>query len=178
MKLTLLRLGHRKNRDIRVTTHCCLVARAFFADEIILSGEEDSSILETVKKVAKNWGGKLKVAYEPNWRKYLRSQKKKGSILVHLTMFGYSLMEKLPEIQKQSKKHNLVVIVGAEKMPPEVYQLSDFNIAITNQPHSEVAALAIFLNELLNRSALSPKAQLRFKNPKYKIIPGAKGGKK
>jgi tRNA (cytidine56-2'-O)-methyltransferase len=178
MKITLLRLGHRKNRDIRVTTHCCLVARAFFADEIILSGEEDQTIVETVKKVAKNWGGRLKVSYEPSWRQYLRKMKKKGSLLVHLTMFGHNLLEKLPEIKKLTKTHHVVIIIGAEKMPPEVYQLADFNIAITNQPHSEVAALAIFLNELLAGAALSKTAQKRFKNPKYKITPGAKGGKK
>ncbi|MEK6954068.1 MAG: tRNA (cytidine(56)-2'-O)-methyltransferase [Candidatus Micrarchaeota archaeon] len=175
MKLTLLRMGHRKKRDIRITTHCCLVARAFLADEIILSGEDDPQILKTVKSVAKNWGGKLKVGYEQNWRVFLKRMKKKGEIIIHLTMYGHPILEKLPQILPLSKKQRIVVVVGAEKMPPEIYKLADFNIAITNQPHSEVAALAIFLNELQKGAPLSKNSQKNFKSAKYVIKPVAKG---
>jgi tRNA (cytidine56-2'-O)-methyltransferase len=42
----------------------------------------------------------------------------------------------------------MLIVVGAEKVPPEVYQEADFNVAVGNQPHSEVAALAIFLDRL------------------------------
>ncbi|MCL2143761.1 MAG: tRNA (cytidine(56)-2'-O)-methyltransferase, partial [Methanomassiliicoccaceae archaeon] len=42
----------------------------------------------------------------------------------------------------------MLVIVGAEKVPPEVYERSDHNISVGNQPHSEIAALSIFLYEV------------------------------
>lgn len=168
-------MGHRKKRDIRVTTHCCLVARAFFADEIILSGESDPAILKTIKSASKNWGGKLNLGYEPNWRQFLKKRKRKKELVVHLTMYGRILGENIDEIRRHSKAHRIVVVIGAEKMPPEIYKLADFNIAITNQPHSEVAALAIFLNELQKAAPLSKNAQEHFKNAKYVIKPGAKG---
>jgi tRNA (cytidine56-2'-O)-methyltransferase len=33
MRVKVLRLGHRKKRDVRLTTHICLAARALGADE-------------------------------------------------------------------------------------------------------------------------------------------------
>lgn len=48
--IAVLRLGHRKKRDARVTTHVCLAARAFGASKIILSGEKDE---KTYKKMLK-----------------------------------------------------------------------------------------------------------------------------
>jgi tRNA (cytidine56-2'-O)-methyltransferase len=40
------------------------------------------------------------------------------------------------------------VVVGAEKVPFEVYERADFNVGVTNQPHSEIAGLAVFLDRL------------------------------
>ena len=40
------------------------------------------------------------------------------------------------------------MVVGAEKIPFEVYEHADFNVGVTNQPHSEIAALAVFLDRL------------------------------
>ncbi|MFH1258054.1 MAG: tRNA (cytidine(56)-2'-O)-methyltransferase [Candidatus Micrarchaeota archaeon] len=177
MKIAILRLGHRKGRDIRVTTHCCLVARAFFASELVLSGESDASIIETVSKVSKKWGGGLKLSYRKNFLSEIRQRKRKGFLIVHLTMYGLSLPEHLAEIRKIASKKGILVIIGAEKVPASVYALSDFNIAITNQPHSEVAALAIFLNELQNGSPLQRNAQRHFKNAQIIITPGQKDGK-
>ena len=39
-------------------------------------------------------------------------------------------------------------IVGSQKVPFEVYGTADWNVAVTNQPHSEVAGLAVFLDRL------------------------------
>ena len=50
MPVLVLRLGHRKERDKRVTTHVCLTARALGADGVILSGERDDKIIATVKR--------------------------------------------------------------------------------------------------------------------------------
>jgi tRNA (cytidine56-2'-O)-methyltransferase len=41
-----------------------------------------------------------------------------------------------------------MVVVGAEKVPPDLYRLADYNVAVTNQPHSEIAALSVFLDHL------------------------------
>jgi tRNA (cytidine56-2'-O)-methyltransferase len=42
--ITVLRLGHRPQRDMRVTTHVALVARAFGADAVILTVKDDRQI--------------------------------------------------------------------------------------------------------------------------------------
>ena len=160
--ITVLRLGHRKERDKRITTHVGLVARAFGADEFILSGEEDSQVLESLEKVCKRWGGKMKLRYEKNWRKVIREFK---GTKVHLTMYGIDYKQ-----MKNKIKGDLLVIVGAEKVPHEVYDLVDYNVAVGNQPHSEVAALGLFLNEI------NPDAVYRkFEDAEIEIEPSNKG---
>jgi len=57
-----------------------------------------------------------------------------------------------------------------QKVPTEVYQLADYNIGVTSQPHSEVAALAIFLHEYAEGKELEKE----FGDAKIRIIPQAK----
>ncbi|RLI84410.1 tRNA (cytidine(56)-2'-O)-methyltransferase, partial [Archaeoglobales archaeon] len=57
-----------------------------------------------------------------------------------------------------------------EKVPSEIYELCDYNISIGNQPHSEVAALAIFLDRVLDKTF-----NLRFDNAKLEIVPSERG---
>ena len=47
LKVSVLRLGHRVDRDKRMTSHLGLTARAFGADEVILSGDDDPTPIET-----------------------------------------------------------------------------------------------------------------------------------
>ena len=162
MKITVLRLGHRKERDKRITTHCALLARAFNADKIILSGERDDGVIESVRKVVQSWGGSFKIEYREDWHKVLESFK---GTKVHLTMYG----AKTPSAIKKSK--NLLVVIGAEKVPSDVYKMCDYNIAIGNQPHSEVAALAIFLHKTLGEKPLWTEK----KKARMKIRPNARG---
>jgi len=42
--VAVLRYGHRPYRDLRVTTHCCLVARALGAEKIVIQGCEDPAL--------------------------------------------------------------------------------------------------------------------------------------
>ncbi|HDI02837.1 MAG TPA: tRNA (cytidine(56)-2'-O)-methyltransferase [Candidatus Aenigmarchaeota archaeon] len=165
--ITVLRLGHRVGRDARISTHCGLVARAFGAGEIIFSGEEDEKLMNSVREVTKEWGGPFSVKYEKNWKSVIQNFK---GIKVHLTMYGIPIEKRIDEIRK---KRNVLVIIGGSKVPGEVYALADYNIAITNQPHSEVAALAIFLHEYFQGREL----RKRFKNPKIRVIPQEKGKK-
>ena len=164
--IIVLRLGHRLKRDERVSTHCGLVARAFGADRIIYSGDKDDNILKTMNNVSDRWGGRFTVGYEGSWRKVINEYRKKKYSIVHLTMYGIPIES---TIRKIKKKKNILVLIGSEKVPSEVYHLSDFNLAVTNQPHSEIAALAVFLN-LLNRKTKFSKAKLR-------IVPQERGKK-
>jgi len=76
-------------------------------------------------------------------------------------------------IEKIKSKEKILVIVGSEKVPKEVYEISDFNVSITNQPHSEIAALAIFLDRIFE----GKEFDYEFPNAKMKIIPSEKGKK-
>ncbi|MFH1420409.1 MAG: tRNA (cytidine(56)-2'-O)-methyltransferase, partial [Candidatus Aenigmatarchaeota archaeon] len=164
--ITVLRLGHRLKRDERISTHVGLVARAFSAGEIIYSGDKDGGLIESVTSVAANWGGSFAVRYEKDWRKILRKFK---GCKVHLTIYGMPVQDKISEIRKV--KGDLLIIVGGEKVPGQVYEECDYNIAVTQQPHSEVAALAIFLHELQQGKELDKK----FIGGKLQVIPQEHG---
>jgi tRNA (cytidine56-2'-O)-methyltransferase len=166
--ISVLRLGHRSQRDVRISTHCGLVARALGTKEIIYSGEADPKLLESVRSVVKRWGGPFAVSYEKSWRKVITKYKKKRFAIVHATMYGLPLQAQIRKIRKHKRA---LVIIGAEKVPGEVYKLADYNIAVSNQPHSEVAALAVILHEYFKGKELG-KA---FKHAKLKIIPQERG---
>ena len=146
----VLRLGHRRDRDKRITSHLGLTARAFGANEIHLAGEIDPSALETWNSVSKRFGGNFKCRYEEKPLSFLRRfSKGKGDesgTIIHLTMYGEPWKEALPKIDLDKP---MMIVVGGTKVPGEVYRLADHNVSIGNQPHSEVAALAIFLDSLV-----------------------------
>lgn len=166
MEVVVLRYGHRAVRDERVTTHCCLVSRAFGAKKIILCGDEDPSLLKTVENVSKNWGVGFVGEVAQSWEKTLAKYKKNGYKTVHLTMYGQPLEKKLKEIKKHKK---VIVLIGSQKVESKVYGISDYNISVTNQPHSEIAALAVFLHETLKGK------KTKFLNAKLKITPSSFG---
>lgn len=165
-KICVLRLGHRTGRDQRITTHVFLVARALGATEGVLCGDEDQSAIDGINKVSELWGGPFSIRHEGNWKRFLRERKSAGWKIVHLTMYG----EDFSAVAKKTKSHDCVVIIGAGKVPKEAYTLADFNAAVTNQPHSEVAALALFLDRLGG----GRETRLKF-NGKLKIVPCACG---
>ena len=77
--------------------------------------------------------------------------------VVGLSILSGAHMTLLPKIcagLHERGMDDVLVVVGAEKVPPEVYQAADFNVAVGNQPHSEVAALAIFLDRLTEGKGL------------------------
>ena len=167
-EVRVLRYGHRIHRDARVTTHCCLVARALGAKEIVLAGEKDTKLQKAVKAIAKKWGGAFKVSLSGSWKKSLTAFKRKGYAIVHLTMYGLPIQKRIKKVRREGK---VLVVVGSQKVPGELYQLSDYNLAVTNQPHSEIAALAVFLHDFFQGKELEKK----FPKAKMKIIPSEKG---
>ncbi len=161
--ISILRLGHRIERDKRITTHVALVSRTFGADKILVS-TKDLSLEKSVNSVISRFGGNFEIYTGLNWRRVI--DEFKGTI-VHLTMYGLPLNEVIDQIPREK---DLLVVVGSEKVPREVYDKADFNVAVTNQPHSEVSALAIFLDKYHNG------AELNFKfNGEYRVIPTKKG---
>ncbi|MDF2957919.1 MAG: tRNA C56-2-O'-methylase [Candidatus Alkanophagales archaeon MCA70_species_1] len=172
MEVVVLRLGHRPERDKRITTHVGLVARAFGASGMLLASE-DVKIKKSLAEVTERWGGSFYVRICENWRAELRRWKSEGGKICHLTMYGINLPEVIEEIRIEARRSKLMVVVGAEKVPFEVYELADWNVAVGNQPHSEVAALAVFLDWLFEGKELYKK----FEGGELEIIPSARGKK-
>lgn len=160
MTVAVLRLGHRPLRDKRITTHIALVARAFGADKMIMS-VEDIGIKKRVEKLVKRWGGDFSVDTVEDWRTYIKEFN--GSI-VHLTMYGMPVDEMIGDIEG-----NILVVVGAEKVPRDVFDLTDYNVSIGTQPHSEVSSLAIFLDRLFKGKSIEKDF-----NGKLKIQPSSR----
>ena len=168
MKVYVLRLGHRPARDLRLTMHVFLAARAFGADGVLYSGIRDRGLEERMRRVVEEWGGPFTVEYVEDWRRAIRSW---DGDRVHLTMYGMPVQEVIEEIRKSPR--DKLVIVGGEKVPGEVYDMADWNVAVTNQPHSEVSALAVFLHELFRGRELFK----RFEDAKLKVVPQRRGKK-
>jgi tRNA (cytidine56-2'-O)-methyltransferase len=143
-KVVILRIGHRVFRDSRVTTHVCLTARALGADGVIIADQEDKVVESTIRDVTNRFGGPFDVQSGKPWKRAIRDWRAMGGLIVHLTAYGLPLPKVLPEIQDTNR--GLLVIVGSEKMPGEIFKIADWNVSVTNQPMSEVAALAIFLD--------------------------------
>lgn len=167
MMIEVLRIGQRIVRDDRVTTHVALVSRAFGAKRIYMN-EINPEIKDTLSKVNKAWGSGFEVEHIDNWRTLLKSKKKDGTKIVHLTMYGQNINSVQKKISQESK---ILVVVGAEKVPRDVYENADYNVAVGNQPHSEISALAI----LLDRIQGGEQFDLKFENAKLTITPSEKG---
>ncbi|MCE4617009.1 MAG: tRNA (cytidine(56)-2'-O)-methyltransferase [Desulfurococcales archaeon] len=165
----VLRLGHRPERDKRITTHVALVARAFGASGFLLSGICDPNVIQTLTRTLKQWGGSMEIACVEKPKEYVRTWKRLGGEVIHLTMYGLPVDEIISKIQVSSK--DKLVIVGSEKVDPFYYEEADYNIAIGNQPHSEVAALAVFLDRLYKGRQL----YTYFSDAKLNIIPHPRG---
>jgi len=168
--IIILRLNHRIFRDKRITSHVALTARAFLADKIYYSGEKDSNLENSINKVSKQFGGNFNVEYCVSPIEFVKHKKSENYKIIHLTVYGLNLNECIKEIRKFKK---ILIIVGGEKVPIEYYDLADLNLSITNQPHSEVSSLAIFLHEFFKGKELS----YELKNPKIKILPQRRGKK-
>ncbi|MCD6512408.1 MAG: TIGR00295 family protein [Thermoplasmata archaeon] len=141
METLVYRYGHRIARDKRITTHVALVARAFGADGIIID-TEDKTIEDGINKVVDRFGGDFSIKTGIPWRRFFNEWDGK---IVHLTMYGIPVDRVIEDIRKEEK---ILVVVGSEKVPGDFYRIADYNVAIGNQPHSEVASLAVFLHFL------------------------------
>ena len=155
-RLDILRLGYRRGRDPRITTHLALVGRALGADRFLLAGDDDEKMFNNVKSVNARFGGDMHCEHiksPMSWlRRFVSEDAGDGEpgVAIHLTMYGEPFREAIPRIRRDRP---VAIIVGGAKVPGDVYKLSQYNVAVGNQPHSEVAALALFLDAWYGEAA-------------------------
>jgi tRNA (cytidine56-2'-O)-methyltransferase len=168
LKIVVLRWGHRP-RDMRVTSHVALTARAFGASGLVLSDAEDRTVATTIRRVVERWGGSFNLDMGIAWQRFVKSWRQKGGATVHLTVYGENIESSDVMERIRGTGKDILVLIGSQKVPAEFYSedISDFNVAIGNQHHSEVAALAVFLDRLFEGKELSRQ----FQDAKLRIIP-------
>jgi len=142
MAIYLFRLDHRPGRDKRVTTHLFLAGRALGADKAFYSGLRDVNVEKSVSEVVKSWGGSFSVEFVDNWKRFIKNF---NGIRIHLTMYGLPVQD---VVKKINVKEDVLIIVGGSKVPSFIFDVSEYNVSVTSQPHSEISSLALFLREL------------------------------
>jgi len=173
-KVFVLRWGHR-HRDERLTSHVALTARALGASGFILADIRDEKIRETVNKVVSQWGGPFSFEMGIPWKQAVRNWRAKNGLVVHLTAYGENIQSSDVMQRIKDTGMDVLVIVGSQKVPSEFFskEVSDFNVAVGNQPHSECSSLAVFLDRFFEGKELLKN----FEEAKIKIIPQAHGKK-
>jgi len=167
-EVAVVRLGHRPGRDERMTTHVGLTARALGADRVILAGE-GASRAGTIEDIVDRFGGPFAVETTDSPRAALKDW---DGAVVHLTMYGLPIQDVEGEIRATFEAGTpLLAVVGAGKVPFDIYEAADHNVAVTNQPHSEVASLAVFLDRLFEGEELDRE----WEDPKHVVVPQSEG---
>mgnify|MGYP003304587226 CR=1 FL=1 len=111
----VLRLGYRKGRDPRITTHLALVSRALGATNFMLAGDEDPDLFENVASVNERFGGEMTCEHlsgPMGWLKRFTQQDAgdgEPGVAIHLTMYGEPYREVIPRIRRDRP---VVVVVG------------------------------------------------------------------
>lgn len=156
-----------------MTTHVALTARALGASGFILADVEERSIKAKIEEVVADWGGDFSFEMGVPWRKAVAEWRKNGGIVVHLTMYGQNICETDVMRAVRSRRRDIMVIVGSQKVPSEFFskEVSDYNVAIGGQPHSEVGALAVFLDRLFEGRELLKK----FEGAKIEVLSSPRG---
>ncbi|WP_066416865.1 tRNA (cytidine(56)-2'-O)-methyltransferase [Halorubrum aethiopicum] len=180
--VVVLRYGHRPGRDDRMTTHVGLTARALGADRVILPDNAGQSA-ETVRDITDRFGGPFGVELRDDQKALVRNWE---GVVVHLTMYGERIQDVEAEIREAvrgdevadregggdgEEGRDLLVVVGGEKVPWALYERADFNVGVTNQPHSEVAGLAVFLDRLFEGEELDRE----WTDADRRVVPEATG---
>ena len=170
--IEVLRIGQRLVRDDRVTTHVALVSRAFGASRIYMT-EANPGIRGAVQQINRRWGGTFEVIYVEGWRSILQQKKSQNYVIIHLSMYGEainSVQEQLRSIHRNDAR-NILVVVGAKKVPRDVYGAADYNVSVGGQPHSEIAALAVLLDRINGGRQFEDGG---FENAMFRIVPSSR----
>jgi tRNA (cytidine56-2'-O)-methyltransferase len=107
------------------------------------------------------------------WKRAVREWKIKGGVIVHLTAYGENIQSSDVMTRIKAAGKPVMLLVGSQKVPGEFYsgEVSDFNVAVGNQPHSECSALAIFLDRYFEGQELAKP----FEKAKIEIVPKERG---
>ncbi|MFW6317623.1 MAG: tRNA (cytidine(56)-2'-O)-methyltransferase, partial [Halorubrum sp.] len=166
-------------RDDRMTTHVGLTARALGADRVILPDNAGQSA-ETVRDITGRFGGPFAVELREDQKAFVGNW---DGVVVHLTMYGERVQDVEADVREAvgldepdvvgeaSPPRDLLVVVGGEKVPWALYERADFNVGVTNQPHSEVAGLAVFLDRLFDGAELDRE----WADADRRVVPEATG---
>ena len=167
--VAVLRLGHRPGRDERMTTHVGLTARALGADRVVLPANAAGSA-DTVRDITDRFGGTFAVETTESPTAVINGW---DGVVVHLTMYGERIQDVERAIRSAHQRDGapLLCVVGAEKVPFDVYEAADWNVGVTNQPHSEVASLAVFLDRLFEGRELDAE----WEGADQQVVPMATG---
>lgn len=168
-EVVVLRYGHRPGRDDRMTTHVGLTARALGADRVIFPDNATQGA-ETVADITDRFGGPFAIEQTDSQAATVRNWE--GAV-VHLTMYGLPVQDVETEVRTALDTDPLLIVVGGEKVPFELYEHADWNVGVTNQPHSEVAGLAVFLDRLFDGHELTRE----WADADRTVIPKATGKK-
>jgi len=167
-EVAVLRLGHRPGRDDRMTTHVGLTGRALGADRAVF-GPEASSPADTVRDITGRFGGPFEVEVTDAPKRVISEW---DGDVVHLTMYGLPVQDVEGELRDSLQAGTpILLVVGAEKVPFDVYERADYNVAVTSQPHSEVASLAVTLDRLFDGAELDRE----WENADRRVVPKETG---
>lgn len=166
-EVVVCRFGHRPGRDDRMTTHVGLTARALGADRVVFPDNAGQS-KETVEDITGRFGGPFEVELSDEQPALIRDW---DGTVVHLTMYGERVQDVEGDVRDAHEEGDLLVVVGGEKVPFSVYEAADYNVGVTNQPHSEVAGLAVFLDRLFDGREL----EREWADADRRVIPEATG---
>lgn len=135
----------------------------------------DEGIKKTVEEVVESWGNQFFFKMGLPWKQVVKEWKEKNGVVVHLTAYGENIQTSDVMQRIKASGKDALVLVGSQKVPPEFFSkaVSDFNVAVGNQPHSECSSLAVFLDRFFEGKELSKE----FEGAKMRIIP-QKSGKK
>ncbi len=150
-----------------MTTHVGLTARALGADRVLLP-DNAGQAAETVADITDRFGGPFEVEQTSELDATIDRW---PGVAVHLTMYGERVQDVAGDVRKAHRSEPVLIVVGGEKVPFEVYEAADWNVAVTNQPHSEVAGLAVFLDRLFEGREL----EREWVDAGRRVIPRATG---
>ena len=151
-----------------------LTARALGASGFVMADIADSKVKETVEKVVEAWGGDFHFDMGQSWKSVVKEWRAKNGVTVHLTAYGENIQTSDVMKRIRATKKDVLVIVGSQKVPAGFFSetVSDFNVAVGNQPHSECSSLAVFLDRFFEGQTLSEEF---IQNKKKKIVPQVRG---
>ncbi|MDE1856552.1 MAG: hypothetical protein KGH98_00540 [Candidatus Micrarchaeota archaeon] len=127
---------------------------------------EKAKISRKMGSIAKEWGGTFKVEFPEDWKEWIGA--KKNYKKIYLTMYGVP-MRKLTYTLRTYK--NILLVVTTNKPLKDLFGVADFNISITNQPHTSVSSVAVFLYEFYKER----EPAMKFENAKVKVVPTDRG---